>query len=327
MTGIDIKLKSLTKYFVLTVVITLAFLMTDLVFSPETHSDVKESSKQKEFEKNWPRFRGPNGLGISFYTNIPTSWNGKTGEGILWKSEVPLPGENSPIIWGDRIFLAGADREKREVYCFDADSGDLLWRKSVDNISSESDYRQLRETSVLAASTSATDGKRIFTIFANGDIFCHDLEGNSLWSKCVGPIKNAYGHASSLLVYQDLLMVQIDQAFEDDGLSKILALRTSDGEMVWNTKRPVPSSWATPIVIDTGKREEIITCGNPWVIAYNPLTGKELWKTACLGGEVTLSPVYSDGLVYVANAMALCVAIRPGGPGGCYRNKCCLGFR
>ncbi len=315
MTSIEIKYHSLTKYFVLKVLVTLAFFMTDLVFLPEAQADENVPSKQKEIEKNWPRFRGPNGLGISFYTNIPTSWNGKTGEGVLWKKEIPLPGENSPVLWGDRVFVTGADREKREVYCFNANSGDLFWRKSVDNISSDSDYRKLRESSVLTASTSATDGKRIFSIFANGDIFCLDFDGNSIWSKCLGPIKNDFGHASSLLVYQDLLIVQLYQGFDDDGLSKIVALRTNNGAVAWSAKINLPYSWATPIVINTGKREEIITCGNPWVIAYAPLTGKELWRAECLGGEVTLSPVYSDGLVFVANAMALCAAIRPGGQG------------
>ena len=242
-----IKFHALTKYFAIFI---LAFLMTDFTLSPEAQSSEIEPSKLKEIDKNWPRFRGPNGLGISFCTNIPTSWNGKTGEGILWKKEVPLPGENSPILWGDRVFVTGANKEKREVYCFDANSGDLLWRKPVDNISSESDYRNLRESSVLTASTSATDGERIFSIFANGDIFCLDFDGNSIWSKCIGPIKNDLGHASSLLVHQDNLIIQLDQGFEDDELSKIVALRTNNGDMVWSTKRKLPTSWSTPIVID-----------------------------------------------------------------------------
>jgi hypothetical protein len=53
----------------------------------------------EEISKNWPRFRGPGGLGISAYTNVPTNWNGKTGDGILWKQKVPLPGHNSPVLW------------------------------------------------------------------------------------------------------------------------------------------------------------------------------------------------------------------------------------
>jgi outer membrane protein assembly factor BamB len=285
------------------------------VFSQEAQVQQKDGAKENETDKNWPRFRGPHGLGISVYTDTPTSWNGKTGEGVLWKTAVPLPGENSPIIWGDRVFLTGADREKREVYCFDANTGDLLWQKSTDNISSESDYRKVSDSSVLTASTSATDGERIFSIFANGDIFCLDFGGNIIWSKCIGPIVNDLGHASSLLVHQDLLLIQLDHGFENDDLSKIVALKTHNGDVAWSTTRKTPVSWSTPIIIDAGERKELITCANPWVIAYDPVTGKEWWRVNCLAGEVALSPVYSDGLVFIANAMAVCAALRPGGQG------------
>lgn len=308
----NVNIHHLTKFFSL---FLLTNLMTGITLSPKAQSRENESFLQNEIEKNWPRFRGLGGLGISDYTNIPTFWDESTSEGILWKKDIPLPGENSPILWGDHVFITGANKEKREVYCFDANSGDLLWRKSVDNISNESDYRQLGVTSVLTASTSATDGDRIYSIFANGDIFCLDFDGNLIWSKCIGPIKNSFGHASSLLIHQDLLIIQLDQAFEDDELSKVMAINTQNGDVTWTTKRNVPISWSSPIVIDTGNQHELITCANPWVIAYDPSTGNELWRVNCLGGEVALSPVYSDGIVFVANAMAACVAIRPGGQG------------
>ncbi len=85
----------------------------------------------EERQQQWPRFRGPGGAGISAYTNIPTSWNGKTGEGIAWKTPVPLKGHNSPVVWGDRVFLSGADPNVRQVYCFDGKSGQLLWTGDV----------------------------------------------------------------------------------------------------------------------------------------------------------------------------------------------------
>ncbi|MHC4632464.1 MAG: outer membrane protein assembly factor BamB family protein, partial [Planctomycetota bacterium] len=159
----------------------------------------------------------------------------------------------------------------------------------------------------------ATDGQRVYAIFANGDVVCFDFDGGQIWARSVGPLNNMYGHASSLVIHRNLLLIQLDQARTEDKLSKLMAIEATSGRTVWEKQRPVPDSWATPIVINTGGREEIITCGNPWVIAYAPTTGEELWRVKCLSGDVAPSPVYSKGLVYVINAYELLIAIRPGG--------------
>lgn len=273
---------------------------------------------QEEIMKNWHRFRGPSGLGISAYTNVPSSWNGETGEGILWKTPIPLPGENSAVVWEDRVFLTGATEEKREVYCFDANSGEMLWQKAVDLASrtSSSEPPEVMEATGFAAPTAVTDGQRVFAIFANGDIACFDFDGKRVWAKNLGLPKNVYGHASSLAMYQNLLLVLFDQGLSaEDGLSKLLALDALSGTTVWQTERPVPNSWASPIIINTGKRYEFITCGNPWVIAYNPATGEEFWRAKCLGGDIGPSPVYGNGLVFAVNDYAYLAAIRPDGQG------------
>jgi outer membrane protein assembly factor BamB len=223
---------------------------------------------------------------------------------------------NSPVVWGDRVFLTGADKQRREVYCLDANSGDLLWQRAVKNVPlSKPSPPDISEDTGYAASTAATEGRHVCAIFANGDVACFDFEGRQVWARSVGPVDNMYGHACSLVVHRNMLLVQLDQARTEDKLSKLMALEVTSGKMIWETPRPVPNSWATPIVVNTGRREEIITCANPWVIAYAPPTGKELWRAKCLGGDVAPSPVYADGLVYAINAYELLVAIRPGGRG------------
>ena len=269
-----------------------------------------------QIERNWPRFRGPGGRGTSFYSNIPASWNGKTGEGIRWRAAIQLPGMNSPVVWGNRVFLTGADRQRCQVYCFDANSGELIWQRAVENVPfSKPASDDISEDTGFAASTAATDGRRVYAIFANGDVACFDFSGKQIWARSVGPLNNMYGHASSLIVHHNLLLIQLDQARAEDKLSKLMALDVTSGKTAWEMRRPVPDSWATPIVINTGHREEIITCANPWIIAYAPATGEELWRAECLGGDVAPSPVYANGLVYAINTYELLVAIHPGGRG------------
>ncbi len=269
-----------------------------------------------EINKNWSRFRGPGGLGISHYSNVPSSWNGKTGENILWKTAIPLPGENSPVVWGKKVFVTGATESKREVYCVDADNGKILWQRSVENVPGSSTIPpRVSEETGYAAPTATTDGQRVYAIFANGDLVSFDFNGNLVWAKNLGTPKSMYGYASSLLMNKGLLIVLYDQGGADENLSKIMAFDSSSGSLVWSTSRPVPNSWATPIIINTGKREELITTGNPWVISYNPDTGAELWRAKCLSGDIAPSPVFADGLVFATNAYAKIAAIRPDGQG------------
>jgi len=66
-------------------------------------------ASSQEMQQNWPRFRGPLGAGVSTETNLPLSWDVKSGRGILWKTELRAPGFNSPVIWRERVFVTGAD--------------------------------------------------------------------------------------------------------------------------------------------------------------------------------------------------------------------------
>jgi outer membrane protein assembly factor BamB len=271
-----------------------------------------------EIKKNWPRFRGPGGNGVSAYTNYPTNWNVATGEGILWKVEVPIPGPNSAVLWGDRLFLAGATAKKREVYCYDALSGKLLWQKPVDvpSTANQEPPTVMEDSGGFAPSTVATDGRRVYAIFATGDVGAFDFNGVLVWAVSLGKPDNSYGHSSSLEIYQDRLIVQYDQGNAKDLKSKVLALNTLTGQIAWTSQpRPVPNSWATPILIDTGTRQQIITCANPWVIAYDPAKGDEIWRAKVLYGEVTPSPIFGNGLVFAAIEGEKLSAIRPDGAG------------
>lgn len=80
----------------------------------------------EELAQNWHRFRGVAGAGVTAFPDIPTQWDIADGKNILWKTPLPMPGFNSPIVWQDRLFLSGASAEKREVYCYDASTGSIL---------------------------------------------------------------------------------------------------------------------------------------------------------------------------------------------------------
>jgi outer membrane protein assembly factor BamB len=225
----------------------------------------------EDFAKNWASFRGPNGAGISTHVNVPSHWDGKTGVGILWKTKIPLSGNNSPVVWGDRIFLSGADPNNRQVFCFDTSTGKLLWKGDVLGMTkSDEEPLEMMEETGYAAPTVVTDGRHVCAIFPTGDVACFDFKGKKVWEKNLGRPDSAYGYAASLAVYQNLFLIQYDQGGVEDNKSELIAVDCFSGRIVWQTKRPVGNSWSSPIVANTGEQFQLITCADPWVIAYNP---------------------------------------------------------
>src|SRR5262249_31202979 len=109
-------------------------------------------------EQNWPEFRGPGARGVADGYATRTTWNvdsatGRTA-GLLWRAEVPGLGHSSPIIWGDRVYVAtavrlsgkaplrlglygdstaaqGNDEQRWMIVCFDKKSGKRLWEREI----------------------------------------------------------------------------------------------------------------------------------------------------------------------------------------------------
>ena len=259
-----------------------------------------------EIRKNSGSFRGPLSQGVSFSKNIPTKWDGGTGTNILWKSAIPKKGFNSPIIWGDKIFLAGADAASREVYCYNRADGKLLWIGKADNIQgSPSTMPKVSEDTGLSAPTMTTDGKRVFAIFATGDVIAFDMDGKRVWARNLGVPDNHYGHSSSLITWAGKLFVQYDT---NKG-GKLIALDMASGNTVWETVRKCKISWASPVLAEVDGKYQVVLTADPIVAGYDVETGKELWSVECMMGEVGPSVAYSDGIVVAANEYARMVAI------------------
>ncbi len=284
--------------------------------NPTEQTKAADAASPQELLQNWPRFRGPDGGGVSSFANAPAAWDLKTGAGIAWKVPAPTKGFGSPIVWGDRVFMSGGDAQQREVVCLDGKAGQVLWRQPVANVPGTAGKpAEVPESTGYAAATVATDGRRVYAFFANGDCAAFTLEGKPAWSKSFGTLKNPYGHATSLATWRDRLIVQLDQGDNEDNLSKLYALDGRTGQVVWQRPRKVGASWATPIVIEAAGKAQIITLAVPHVIAYSAADGNELWRVEGLNGEITPSPVFAAGLVIVASPSEKLMGIRPDGQG------------
>ncbi len=275
---------------------------------------------------NWPAWRGPNGTGISDERNLPIRWSAT--ENIRWKAALPEPGNSTPVIWGDRVFLTQSlDKGKRRaLIAFDRANGKPLWQQELPCQVAETSHPQ----NPPCSGSPVTDGSAVYVHFASAGVAAYDFAGKRLWHRDLGPVLHRWGNGSSPVLYKDLLIV-----YQGPGEPTFLtALNKRTGETVWKVQEPginspIFGSWSTPLVIRVGDRDEMILPlpgdkikGEGEVKAYDPATGKELWRCKGLcggpGTEIYAMPVVSakaDLIVCISGHQGATMAVRPGGTG------------
>lgn len=270
----------------------------------------------------WPSFRGRNASGIADGQGVPATWNATTGSNLLWKSAVPGIALASPVIWGERVFVASAvsgeadasfrtglygDVDSIEdesshrwiVQALDLRSGELIWQRTA----SEGPPKVKRHLkSSHANPTPVTDGEHLVVNFGSEGLFCYDLDGQLLWQRDLGVLNSGWfydptfewGFASSPILYRDRVLVQVDI---QQG-SFLAAFDIAEGTELWRTPREEIPTWGTPTILESETGAEIITNGTT-IRGYDPMSGKELW-TLGPNSEVTVAtPVVADGRAYV----------------------------
>lgn len=268
-----------------------------------------------EAPHQWPRFLGHQGNNQRQEARIPLQWDVAAGTGVIWRSEVPRTGYSSPVVWKDHLFVTGGNRQGRRMFAYATADGRLLWEQAPLAPGAPEAAIRPPEMSGAAACTPATDGERVYAIFGTGELAAWDFAGTPLWQRRLDVSDNSYGHAASLVVWQDRLLLQMDQGHEEDGRSELLALDVRTGQTVWSVKRPVGGSWTTPWLGEAGGRWQLILAGDPWLMAYDPTDGAELWRARVLGGELAPSPMMAGGLVVAVCPGVSMAAVRPDGTG------------
>lgn len=248
---------------------------------------------------NWPRFRGPNGTGVSDDKNVPVSWS-KPEESRLWKTEIPGGGHSCPVAWNGKVFLqsAAADGAKRTLYCLDLHDGKVVWNASI-----EAARAPTHKLSSLASGTVTTDGKLVYTPFWDGQkigIYAYDFSGKKVWERDLGPYESQHGAGHSPIVYDGKLFFANDQ----DDKSFVVALDATSGEIVWKKSREHrvrSASYATPCLLPgVDVPQELIILSSVNLAAYNPANGAEIWKSERGTSYRTVgSTVFSEGLFFV----------------------------
>lgn len=285
------------------------------------------STNTADMATDWSRFRGPNGSGISSETDIPTEWS--ETRNLKWSISLPGPGSSSPILTDQHVFVTcytGIDGEgqrdtgklQRHLLCIQREDGNVLWTHDEPAVQPEDPYQGMGVPEHgYATNTPVTDGNRVFAFLGKSGVLAWDMQGKKLWQTSVGTESGnrAWGTASSLILYEDLVIVNASEESQS-----IRALNAATGEEVWKAVgSALELAYGTPILakVDDQRTDLVIAVpGEIW--GLNPRNGKLVWfAETTLTGNV--SPCLNlDGDTVIAFGgyrSSGSVAVRIGGTG------------
>lgn len=250
---------------------------------------------------NWPRFRGPNGQGLSTATTIPAKWSPQE---YNWKIELPGGGHSSPVVWDEKVFVTCAEEKtlKGILLCVQAADGRELWRKEYPLVK-----HPMNGLNNYAAATPALDAEQIYTIWPGPQevrVVALTHGGQEVWTAKLPGVYARHGAGSSPIVWGDFVIItrENDQTPSDSPASLWLALDRRTGQVRWRYQHPenANGSYSTPCVYrdKQGKDELVFTSNSQGVAALDAATGTLLWKTPqALPARVVSSPVLAGDLV------------------------------
>ena len=262
---------------------------------------------------DWPQFRGPSGQGYSSEAGLPLAWS--ESRNIVWKTPVPGRGWSSPVVAGGRVWLTTSINDKGaslRAMAFDVASGREMMNVEVVHLRS-ADLTNPKNSH--ASPTPVVEGDRVYVHFGAQGTAALTTSGEIVW-KARFPYESQHGNGGSPVLYGDLLIFSCDGSPE----AFVVALDKRTGKVRWKTSRrdPADQAYSTPLVIRVGDRDQLVSVGAYRAAAYDPQTGKEIWRVSYADGFSNVPrPVFGHGLVYIATGFQQpsLLAVRADGAG------------
>lgn len=306
---------------------------------------------------NWGHWRGDNGNGVSLDATPPTKWSSTknvkwkveipgqgSGSPVIWENRVfVVSGVRAAAETSGRDGLEatpaqresgnqqrgtqpgqrrrrGFDRPetslqvlKFTVFCFDRTTGKQLWSQVAVEAKP---HEGTHSTNNFASASPCTDGEHVYAHFGSRGLYCYTMDGELKWKRDdLGRMqtRNSFGEGSSPTLSGNRIIVPWDH----EGQSALYSLDKHTGKTVWKVDRDEPTCWATPLVIESDGKKQIVMNGQNNARAYDFETGKELWRCDGQTERPVASAVSEGGLVYVGSGFrgAFLGAFRPEGIG------------
>ena len=215
---------------------------------------------------DWPNYRGPNHDGVSTETGWTTQWP-TDGPPVLWKASVGI-GFSSFAVGGGRAYTAGNADNTATIYCFDAETGSVLWKHSYPSDLGDHDFEG------GTTSTPTLDGDRLYVLGKSGELFCFDApSGKTIWQENIHADTRIrvpdWGFGGSPLVMGDLLILNVGEAG--------VAVNKSTGKVVWKSASE-DAGYSTPVPMTAGGKSLVALTNKHAFLGVDAQTGKQVWK-------------------------------------------------
>ena len=263
--------------------------------------------------EDWPQFRGPTGQGHSAERGVPVEWS--ESRHVVWKTPVPGLGWSSPVVAGRRVWVTTGVKDRGgslRALAYDVETGREVVNVEVFRTRSS---EATNPKNSRASPTPIIEGDRVYVHFGADGTAGLTTAGDIVW-KARFEYDSQHGSGGSPVLYGDLLIFSCDGADQ----AFIVALDKKTGKVRWKTSRRQPwdQAYSTPLVVRVGDRDELVSVGAYRTAAYDPLTGREIWRVEYRDGFSNVPrPVYGHGLVYIATGFQQpsLLAVRADGAG------------
>jgi len=293
---------------------------------------------------DWPQWRGPYLNGTTDSKNLPVTWS--EDRNVRWKTVLPSWSGSTPIVSGNHLFVtspAAADGgpsaptvkrmgaklrpEGRDLLllCLSRCDGKLLWDRSLDEGNAHYGKQNLSSPSPV------TDGQHVWVLTGSGVLTALSREGRVAWKRTLqeefGPFGLLWGYASSPLLADGKLIVQVLHGSNTDQPSYLLAVEPATGKTLWKVDRPTdasnesPDAYTTPVFMRDKERLLIVISGGDYITAHDAGDGHEVWRCGGLNPNGNdryrgvSSPLVVGDMVFASIREGPLVACRAGGRG------------
>ncbi len=262
--------------------------------SSEAIEAIRSADDVVAAQGDWPWWRGPSQNGRADEQTIPSTWDESTN--VQWKVALPGRGHASPVVVGDRIYIATADESKEtmSLIALDRATGDTVWSKELHR----GGFANIHNKNTHASQTPAWDGTNVIVpLLVDGAIFVSAVsaEGEISWQVKAGEFSSRFGYGSSPVLYKSLVII----AGDSDRGSFIAGLDRASGKVMWRTPRPINSSYCTPVIAELDGKTQLIISGDRQVNSYDPADGQPLWESEGPAKTTANTLAWNDELVFV----------------------------
>ncbi|MGE3312040.1 MAG: PQQ-binding-like beta-propeller repeat protein [Limisphaerales bacterium] len=261
---------------------------------------------------DWPSWRGPDQNGVSRETNAPLQWS--RTQNVRWIHRLREPGNSTPIVLGDTVFLTQSLGIQRSLLAINRRSGRARWAVGEESRTNERTER----SNPYCSPSPVTDGERVFCWFGSVGLVAYGLDGRKLWHADLGPQRHQFGYGASPILHENKVILSFGPGVQEF----VVALDARTGRELWRVSGPEPGrddtygTWSTPFVTEVGGKPQVLVALRDYFAGLDPITGTEIWRSRGLGLQAKSSPI-ADGRIAVISGdlRGAEIAVRLGGKG------------